>query len=433
MVAASDGRRQWSNNQWIATAVARTDGMYQWLNQWIASNTRLVDGRKAMVEPVDPTFVEPAPGRKPAAREVPAWEDAERSQGGVGRELRRLARRARRRPWLTLLLTLLITGAAVAKRSRKPRIYESRIAFRVTEGDLDAETAPRTVGSLRHYVAAVCFSTQRLAGVIRAHNLYPTVMKRDEGLAVEEMRDDIDVEVWRNFFSRPRYDDDGGRSARMAITYSGKDRQVVYDVVRDLARLITEEEETSRIAQAEGALNDAEDRVRESRSFSAQKHHDLVVKQVALANARNQEQASRLALESLDMQRQASRADDQVQAAEKARQAVWMRLQLEKKRMGLQFELIDAGRVAPPGASKKVVLTALAIIVFLLTLPLAMLGVGAVDDRVYELEDVQRLGMATIGMLPRFGGDNRGALEERLRSERNRQKSSPTATAKDNG
>jgi hypothetical protein len=97
---------------------------------------------------------------------------------------------------------------------------------------------------------------------------------------------------------------------------------------------------------------------------------------------------------------------------------VWLRLQLERKRLGLQFELIDGGRVAPPGPSKKVVLTVVAILVFLFTLPLAMLGVGAIDDRVYEAEDVQRLGLIALGELPGFGGDNRGTLEERLAVER---------------
>jgi hypothetical protein len=37
---------------------------------------------------------------------------------------------------------------------------------------------------------------------------------------------------------------------------------------------------------------------------------------------------------------------------------------------------------------------------------------------VYEAEDVQRLGLMTVGELPRFGGDNRGTLEERLAAER---------------
>jgi hypothetical protein len=360
-----------------------------------------------MVKPIEPK-VQPL-----------AWDEAERRHGlVVWPEMRRLWRRARRRFWRPLLLTLLITGGVVGMRARKQRVYLSRIAFRITESDLDAETAPRTVGSLRDYVAQVCFSNQRLLSVIRAHDLYPSPMRRgDEAMAVEAMRDDVEVEVWRNFFALPRSPDDPGRSARMAISYQGRDRTVVYDVVRDLARLITEEEETSRIAQAEGALNDAEDRVRQARALAQEKHHDLVVKQVALTNARVAAERARLDIEQVSLSRQARSADDEVLAAEKMRQAVWLRLQLEKKRLGLQFELVDGGRVAPVGLSKKKLLLMVAIVVFVFTLPLAMLGVGALDDRVYEIEDVQRLGLTALGALPRFGGDNRGALVERLARE----------------
>jgi hypothetical protein len=349
------------------------------------------------------------------------WDAEEERAGAVTPELRRLARRALRRPLLTLVVAIALSAAATGMRSRKPRVYESRIAFRITESDLDANTNPRTVGNLRNYVWQVCFSNPRLLSVIRAHHLYPAPMKRhDETEAVDEMRDDIDVEVWRNFFVFERSPDDPGRSARMAVTYHGLDRTVVYDVVRDLARLVTEEEETSRIEQAEGALNDADDRVKEARQLAQERHHDVVVEQVALQNARNAEQSTRLTIEAQSLQRTAHAADEEVAKAEKGRQALWMRLQLEKRRLGLQFELIDSGRVAPPGPSKKLVLTLIAIIAFMLTLPLSMLGIGAIDTRVYEAEDVQRLGLDAIGELPRFGGDNRGSLVDRLRDEKRR-------------
>jgi hypothetical protein len=316
-----------------------------------------------------------------------------------------------------------VTGGVVGLRARKQRIYESRIAFRVTESDLDAETAPRTVGNLKSYVEDVCFSNQRLLGVIRAHDLYPRPMQHgDEAMALEEMRDDIEVEVWRNFFSQERMTDEEGRSARMAVSYQGKDRAVVYDVARDLARLITEEEETSRIAQAEGALNDADERVRDARALAQDKHHELVVKQVAMSNTHNQAEVARLMIEQEVLYKLARSADAEVQAAEDARQSVWLRLQLEKRRLGLQFEVVDEGRVAPAGLSKPKLLAIIAVAIFLFTLPLAMLGVGAVDDRVYELQDVLRLGLPAIGALPRFGGDNRGALVERLAAERRRRR-----------
>src|SRR5205807_7215615 len=107
-------------------------------------------GKIAMVKPIA-GMVEPI-----------AWDVDERNHHGhAWSEVRRLARRSRRRPWLTLVATLLISGGVVGMRSRKPRIFQSRFAMRVTESDLDADTSPRTVGSLRNYVAEVCFSNQR--------------------------------------------------------------------------------------------------------------------------------------------------------------------------------------------------------------------------------------------------------------------------------
>jgi hypothetical protein len=349
-----------------------------------------------------------------------AWELEERTTAGAWAELRRLARRSRRRPFLTLFLTLLMTGAAVGQRSRKPRVYEARVALRVTESDLDADTAPRTVGNLRNYVAEVCFSESRLARVIKQYGLYPAQMKRDERQAVEEMRDDLDVEVWRNFFALPRSPDDPGRTARMAITFHGKDRYVVYQVTHALAQLVLEEEETSRLAQAEGALTDADERVKQARALAQERHRQLVEKQVQHASAHNEEQSARLLIETQSMIKLAKAADEQVLTTEKARQTLWMRLQLERKQMGLQFELIDGGRVPPAGPSKRFVLAVVAVLVFCFTLPLAMLGVGALDPRVYEAEDIRRLGLTALGELPRFGGDNRGTLEERLAAERRR-------------
>ncbi|MGZ3429721.1 MAG: hypothetical protein ACXVCV_23885, partial [Polyangia bacterium] len=45
------------------------------------------------------------------------------------------------------------------------------------------------------------------------------------------------------------------------------------------------------------------------------------------------------------------------------------------------------------------------------------IGVGSFDSRIYDLEDVRRLGMPTIGAVRHFDGDNAGALIARLASD----------------
>src|SRR5207244_1584201 len=98
-------------------------------------------------------------------------------------------------------------------------IYSSRIVLRVLEGDVDIATAPRPKGKLREYVADVAFSSARLGELIRKRDLYPRERARDPSFAmpIEAMRDDIEVEVWRNYFLEQRSVDDPARSARIAI------------------------------------------------------------------------------------------------------------------------------------------------------------------------------------------------------------------------
>ena len=94
-----------------------------------------------------------------------------------------------------------------------------------------------------------------------------------------------------------------------------------------------------------------------------------------------------------------------------------MRLQLEKHALGMRFEMVDPGRVEPPGMSKKALLTWLGIIAFLFALPLCGIGVGAFDSARLRPRGRAPAGPARRRRRPHFAGDNVGALDERLRDE----------------
>ena len=196
------------------------------------------------------------------------WVGDEDDAPGVWQELKRLGRRARRRWFRTLVYTLVCSALVVGAAARKPRSYASRVAFRVTEGELESKSAPKTIGRLRDYVATVIFSSSHLVAVIKEHNLYPSLMARDPSLAVESMRDDVDVEVWRNEFAVKTSEDDPARSARVAITFHSNDAQKTFAVVTHLAKLIRESEQHSRVAQAEPALRLVDDQVEQARQPS---------------------------------------------------------------------------------------------------------------------------------------------------------------------
>jgi uncharacterized protein involved in exopolysaccharide biosynthesis len=353
--------------------------------------------------------------REPALR--PTWLDDERAQPGATAELKRLWRRARRRWLRTLALALLITGAVVAVAARRPRRYESRIAFRVTEGRLEAGSAPRTTGRLRDYVLQVVFSNQHLTSVIKEHGLYPSLMPRDPSLAVEELRDDIHVEVWRNDFAQLRTSEEVARSARLAVTFHGRNAEQVYAVVRHLGRLITESEQSSRLAQAELALRFADEQADQARHLLQDRKREVVEKEFQRLASRTPEAALARLIEARNLEKAIPRAELVLQQAERAREKAYLRTQLERRALGLRWELIDGGRVEPEGMSRRTLLALLAVVAFLVTLPLCAIGVGAFDARVYDLDDVRRLGVRTVGAVRRFDGDNAGALVARLRDE----------------
>jgi hypothetical protein len=347
----------------------------------------------------------------------PDWVEAERMQPGVWRELGRLGRRARRRWLLTLTLTLLLTAVVVSMAGTRPRSYASRVAFRVSEGSVDAETQLHTNGKLRDYVTQVVFSNQRLTAVIKQHDLYPSLAARDMSLAVESMRDDVEVEVWRNYFGQPRSADDPSRSARIAVTFHGRDAQLVYAVVHDLGQLITEHERGARLQQAEVALRIADAEADSARELATRRRHELTEKQLQQQTARTPQEGLMRVIEARNLEKAIPRADKMAQAAERQRQKAYLRLQLEKRAMGLRWEMVDSGRIEPEGMSRRVQLTIIGCIVFVLALPLCLIAVGAFDARVYDLEDLRRLGLSPVGAVRHFGGDNVGALADRLRHD----------------
>ncbi|HEX9104414.1 MAG TPA: hypothetical protein VF997_19520, partial [Polyangia bacterium] len=66
------------------------------------------------------------------------------------------------------------------------------------------------------------------------------------------------------------------------------------------------------------------------------------------------------------------------------------------------------------GMSRRALLTWLGIVALFLALPFCGIGVGAFDPHVYDLADVRRLGLPTVGAVRHFDGDNAGALVDRL-------------------
>jgi hypothetical protein len=255
------------------------------------------------------------------------WVDEERDEDGPSRELRRLVLRARIRWPVTLAVTLALTGVAVGVVARRERVYTSRVVFRVLQSEIDVRSTARTNDRLRDYVADVIFSRPHLSTVIAEHGLYPQLRGRDPTRAIEQLRDDLELQVWRTDVEQRHPEARPTRSTRVTVAYHGRDRDQVFAVAQHLGRLITD--------------------------------------------------------------------------------------QWEKRAMG-RWELTEPGHVEHEGLSRDALYALVALVAFVLSLPLAAILVGAADARIYDLADVKRLGMPTIGAVRSFEGDNAGALAERL-------------------
>jgi hypothetical protein len=85
-----------------------------------------------------------------------------------------------------------------------------------------------------------------------------------------------------------------------------------------------------------------------------------------------------------------------------------------KRVAGLRLELVDGGRLDTPLCGHVTFVALSAVLALLLALPLCAVGVAAFDPLVYDLDDVERLGMPTMGAIHGFEGDNAGALVDRL-------------------
>jgi hypothetical protein len=335
------------------------------------------------------------------------WSGEEQALPGVWAELKRLGRRARRRWLRTLGYTLVCSALAVGFVARKPRVYSSRVVFAVHESALEAATPLRTDGKLREYVATVVFSHSRLLSVLREHQLYPSLLARDPDLAVEAMRDDLDVEVWRTDRQQPR----------LAVAFRGRDAQEVFDTVTHLGQLIGDSEQRIRRQQAEAALRAADAEVESTGTLVTAQKRELLDKQMASERARTPDEGLRLVLEQRKLEKQLARQEELLRQLEKRREQAWLRTRPEQQALALRWQLIDPGHIEPDGLSRRALLTWLGAIAFLLALPLCCIGVGAFDPHVYDLDDVRRLGMATVGAVRRFEGDNAGALVSRLASD----------------
>lgn len=346
-----------------------------------------------------------------------SWIDAEPGWRDARRELRSIRRRARVRWLRTVLYALLATSLIVAYRARKQRLFPASIVIRVVEGPLDPTTAPPTANKLVEHLNDVALSRHVLLDVIEEHGLYRSEMRIDPNLALEVMREDLDLRVVANYFSQQRFSEDPARSARVVITYSGRQPDRALEVVRHLGRIVAAEQTEARQQVAAVAAATAADAAAELRQRLSAARAEQAALQLRVGESLP-EQAARDVVRLRNVTADIRDLERQLAQASASDVQLGLRQRLEASAMGLRFEVVDNGRIPEVMLSKTAQLGLLAVIALLFLLPVVGIGVGAFDARVYDADNLRRLGIEPFGHIPAFPGHGGASLAARQKALR---------------
>jgi uncharacterized FlaG/YvyC family protein len=352
------------------------------------------------------------------------WVEDERDLLSWHRELDRLKRRARARLFRTLALTVLATAAAVYMAARRVPLAESRILIRVTEGTVMREDSPTSTRDLGQFLNDSALSSRNLSKLIEERGLYPFERARGEQFALEELRSNITLEVYRNQFIEARGFNDDVRTARVSIRFRHSDPVVSFAVASALAQLVISSESRRRANSSRDVVGLMQVALDQTGTRMDERETQLASRRMALADAKRSRNNEQQAAIEIEIKRLEEDLKDQVKALatmRKNKARADLRFALDSSSMNMQYRIVDERPPPPPDSGKPIRLAMVALASFLILLPLCAVGVGAFDSRLHDREDVQRLGFEVVGHVPRFGGSEVGSLRSRQDGGRRRE------------
>lgn len=347
------------------------------------------------------------------------WFTSEQSTAaGMIDELRRVRRRAARRPLALLALAGLIGGGMVFMIVRKHREVEAQVTLAMTEGSLTGARSGVPAQELREYVSSVLLSDTNLGEVIEAEDLIPLRRKLGMSFAVTELREQLEIEVWKNTFLYYRDSESNARkSARIGITVLDADPNRAFDTAHALAVVMIRTHDAER-ARINGAIADEVTLIREGLEQQLSELDGLIsAQQAGIDTARMQGRpgvASALEVELIQLERRHKLLAEQRSQIALSRDA--LADEISAAGLDVTLAVVDERRPDRPETTA-----------FNLVLICCVLGTAAVlgsamvvstfDSRVDSTDDIARLGVPVLGHIPAFVGDRIGSLKARgLRS-----------------
>jgi hypothetical protein len=282
-------------------------------------------------------------------------------------------KRALRRPLLSIGLAAVFAGLLVGLMVWKEQLFAPRLVLRAVEMDQDPKQAPRPKRHLREYVLGAVFTSGPLYELMEKYGLYPSLFRKNRQAALESFREDIDVEVYQNYFIEERSEHDAPRSARVAIRYHSSDRDLAVKVTRALGALLVEHEGKVRREQSQKAAEAA------GRALEGARRQ-LANRRAALSNARKRIETDgdpRAEVEFVGLVGSLPALETRVNEAARLKAAFELGAAFEQKRLGLVFQEVDGGSVPASEGLDRRDLALLGVTFFVLGLPLIGLVVGS--------------------------------------------------------
>jgi hypothetical protein len=344
-----------------------------------------------------------------------AWYEGEEPFGrALVVELRRLRRRAAARPVLTLLLAVVMTGLVVVRIARRPRVHIAHVVIAVSEGTLATGREPIPVRELREYVNSALLPDAKLTKLIEEMDLFPLRSKLGMPFALESLRDMVDITVYRNYFVADTYDPNLRRTARIEITSTYSDDKIAYAIALRIARIIVATSDEIEDTAAAALTRSAEETSQRAHADADALDRAISVKELALRRAeeRGDPAAAGLRAELAGLDHELNESRRKLTVIDAA--ILVDRTEADAMAAGLNLKLeVVAERPPTPEVDRTLRLVLIGIIVLVIMLPVAAVVVGAFDPRIHDTGDVTRLGFASLGHMPAFGGDRIGSLRAR--------------------
>ena len=343
------------------------------------------------------------------------WYTSEEStRAGIITEMQRMRRRFAARPGPVLLLAALITAALGYKIYKKQPLVSAEVVLALSEGQLGKGHAGIPADELQKYVANVLLPDKPLLELIEKKDLYSLRKKLGNQFALEQLRDQMEIDIWKNsFLYYDEHDYQARKSARIGITIVDKDPDKAADLARELAKIaIAQHElERKRIARA------VESEIKEMRAAIEQQlgkiANQLAIAQTAMAKARQEGKngvASALLVDIMTLDSQMKNAEKQLSSIATSQDNVAVGVAAA----GLDLTLAVVEERIPPHPEKSPFVLVIVLVVIGTGAFLgAALFVGAFDSRIHDTDDVERLGLPVLGHVPGFAGDSVGSLDAR--------------------